>query len=479
HRFIILWGSRHAEWRKLAKKTRRKRIRQKFARLRDEEKAEECIRIANSPTHQCYLAEQAIREEILAEENAKKSKDRELEWLRVEVEAQRQFQELQKKLAQAREERTKQNEQIKAEWEKEQLRQKEAREKEEQEHEEQLRQQELLNQKVEDFLELGGDTPEHLKTILETNPNRTICPFFQKTSTCRFFDVCSRNHIRPGISRIILIPNFFSHYSLEKGEEHGSDSGLEFESHETYKQFREFFNDVVPELEQYGKIKFFFTCCNHETHLRGNVFIEFAYTRAALKCYRGLNGRWYGGKQLSVQFARVNNWKSAICGKGEPSFCYIEYLTKSLFQNNCMKGTSCIVLLTHFILGLFNSQRCPKGNSCNFLHVFRNPKNSYGYEEQRHWNSDHGKSKVHSTSHSWRWSESPNQTSLQKSEWESDEESNYKLKYNHRSHRRRSRSRDIGNGLSKRSVSPTHKTSKSSRSRKSERKKRSHPKSSH
>ncbi|KAG5877237.1 hypothetical protein JTB14_025357 [Gonioctena quinquepunctata] len=365
---------KHTEWRKLAKRTRRKRIRQCKAKLRDQKELQELRQWQNSPGYKIYLAESARAEELREEKEAKAAEEREVQWLKAEAEAQIKFRELQLKQAQARKELARQNEKIKQEWEKEQERQKELREQQEKEHEENLRQQELLDEKVSDFLENGGDTPEHLKSRLETNPNKPHCPFFQKTSACRFFDYCSRNHVRPGISKIIHIPNFFSHYSLEKTEnEHTSDSSLEFESHETFEQYREFFSDVVSELEKYGKIKLFFTCCNHEAHLRGNVFIEFFMTRSALKCYKGLNGRWYGGKQLSIQFATIPSWKSAICG-------------------------------LHFV------KRCPKGNSCNFLHVFRNPRNLYSsYEEtndrsQRHKNRE-------SDTRNWRWSESPERIS--------------------------------------------------------------------
>lgn len=219
-------------------------------------------------------------------------------------------------MAAAREERARQNELIKLEWEKEQQRLNEKRQKEEKELQEKLRKQEELIELVNNFLNNGGDTPEHLKTFSETNPNKELCPFFKKTSTCRFFDVCSRNHVRPGISKVILIPNFYSHFSLEKTEtDHFSDSKLEFENSETYAHYREFFYDVVSELEKYGRIKIFKTCLNHEAHLRGNVFVEFLTKREALISYRALNGRWYGGKQLSVEFCNIQSWRGALCGE--------------------------------------------------------------------------------------------------------------------------------------------------------------------
>ncbi|XP_023011913.1 uncharacterized protein isoform X2 [Leptinotarsa decemlineata] len=435
---------KHSEWRKLAKKARRKRIRQQNARLRDQKEIEELKKWESTTEYKIYLAERARAEELKIEQEAKEAKEREVQWLIAEAQAQLQFKELQEKLSLARVERARQNELIKQEWEKDQKKQKELKALQEKELEEKLKEQKLLNEKVDNFIENGGDTPDHLKTILETNPNKSTCPFFQKTSTCRFYDCCSRNHVRPGISRIIQIPNFFSHYSLEKTEnDNFSDSSLEFESHETFEHYREFFHDVVSEVENYGKIKLFITCCNHETHLRGNVFIEFSSTRSALKCYRGLNGRWYGGKQLSVQFSTIPSWKSAICG-------------------------------------LYNFKRCPKGNSCNFLHIFRNPRNLYSSIEetrnQRPKNRDD-----QSDPRNWRWSESPERFPFsERSEWDNDTEyedhqRKPKSHTSHRSRRRRSRSNDK-NSSSSRSISSRYSNGRhrerSSRSRTPERKRK-------
>lgn len=269
-----------------------------------------------SPTYQLWLTQIEKEDALRAEEEEKLSLERELQWQKVELLAQQQFKQLQKKLEIAKAERIKQNEQIKLEWEREQQRKNDLEIQRQKQLEEKLREQELVNEKIEDFLVNGGDTPEELQVAFETNPNKELCLFFQKTSTCRFFDVCSRNHVRPGISTIIMIPNFFTHYSLEKtGNEQISDTHLEFESSETYEHYQEFFYDVIPELEVHGTIRVFKTCCNHEAHLRGNVFIEYTSTRSALKSYQALNGRWYAGKQLSVEFCNIPSWKRAICGK--------------------------------------------------------------------------------------------------------------------------------------------------------------------
>lgn len=221
----------------------------------------------------------------------------------------------QRKLQEIREERERQNEKIRAEWEREQEKLRELKLRKEREAEEVRKRQELLQQQIDDYIENGGALPEELKEFDETNPSKPLCPFFEKTGSCRFRDACSRNHKRPRVSTTILVPNFYSHYSLEQTEnEHGSDSSLEFENHETYNHFREFFSDVVPEIEKCGRIKQFRVCCNHEPHLRGNVYVEYDTRREAIKCFKLLQGRWFGGKQLNVEFCNIESWNSAICG---------------------------------------------------------------------------------------------------------------------------------------------------------------------
>lgn len=247
----------------------------------------------------------------------RQAKEKEAEWLRKEEEAQIRWRELQKRLELAREERAKQNEKIRLEWEAEQQRLKEQIELKRKQEEARKEQEERLRVKIDEFIEFGGEIPDELIVSIETNPNKPICHFFKKTGACRFGDSCSRNHIRPGVSKVLLIPNFFSHYSLEQcsENEYGNDSALEYESYDVYNHFKEFFYDVLPELEKCGKILQFKVCCNIEPHLRGNVYVEYSNHRESIKSFKLFQGRWYGGKQLNVEFSTIESWQSAICGK--------------------------------------------------------------------------------------------------------------------------------------------------------------------
>lgn len=262
------------------------------------------------------LEELRKAQEFQEQEETRIAAIQEAQWLEIEQESCKRWKKLQEKLELAKEERLKQAARIKEEWEREQKRLKLLKKQKEEEEQEKIHKQEELQLKINNFIENGGELPEDLKQDLESNPLKPTCPFFEKTGACRFKDTCSRNHVRPGISRVLLIPNFYSHYSLQQLEsEYGNDNALEFDHKEIYNHFKDFFYDVLPEIEKCGIVKQFKVCCNHEMHLRGNVYVEYSNHREAIKSYRVFQGRWYGGKQLNVEFCRINSWKSAICGK--------------------------------------------------------------------------------------------------------------------------------------------------------------------
>ena len=77
---------------------------------------------------------------------------------------------------------------------------------------------------------------------------------------------------------------------------------------------REFYHDVLAELKIFGTVVQFKVCCNEESHLRGNVYVQYSSERYAIKAFRSLQGRFYGGKRLSVEFCTIKAWSKAICG---------------------------------------------------------------------------------------------------------------------------------------------------------------------
>lgn len=123
--------------------------------------------------------------------------------------------------------------------------------------------------------------PEELNGIAESNPGKQSCQFFIKTATCRFGNKCMWNHCRPKISRTLLVRSFFTNIRLDQGKsnEYGTDLSLEFDEAQLFRDFCDFFDDVMPEFEKFGAIEQFVTCQNYEPHLRGHVYIEYESPR--------------------------------------------------------------------------------------------------------------------------------------------------------------------------------------------------------
>ncbi|XP_075213508.1 uncharacterized protein LOC142319758 [Lycorma delicatula] len=405
--YIMGW---HKEWRKLAKKLRRKRIRSLKAEQRNEIIRKEREEREKSPTHIAWLKEQEALEVFAQQEEQRLAEERQRLWEAEEAAAQRRWREQQLRLVKAHAEKAKQELLIREEWEREQKKIKEELEKKEKEKEEKRKRQEELLAQIDAFISGKADLPASTIINTETQPGHPECPFFSKTGACRFRDNCSRNHIRPGISRVLLFSNFYEHFGIQSSLQHeyDTDVGLEYDDSETYYDFLEFYNDILPEFESCGPIRQLKVCCNHEPHLRGNVYVEFFSERHALKAYQLFQGRYYAGRQLSVSFTYIPSWKNALCG-------------------------------------LFHKQRCPKGRTCNFLHVFKNPHNAFRDADfdrsPRHLRDSPSNRKRLRSPDNWRWSESPERNDSERSEKkQSKSSSENKSK---RRHRERSRERNI------------------------------------
>ncbi|KAH9645172.1 hypothetical protein HF086_005717 [Spodoptera exigua] len=296
--------SRHAEWRKIAKKQRRKRIRTLQATERD--------KIFSTDW---YIRQQEIEEQLILEQINKQNEEENKKWIEAEKIAIAQWKRLQEEKERVIQRRLEQEAKMKLEWELEQEKKKKEEERLKAAEEEQKRKHQMFMDHLDKFL--SGDSiepPPELKVVHETRPDAELCPFFTKTSCCRFGDQCSRNHQYPGISRVLLASNFYIHFGLNNADinEYDTDIMLEYEDSETYKEFKEFFYDVLSEFEKFGRIVQFKVCNNYEKHLRGNTYIEFAELRCAVAAYRALHTRWSSRSS-------VRSWRWSESPEREPS----------------------------------------------------------------------------------------------------------------------------------------------------------------
>ncbi|XP_059172709.1 U2 small nuclear ribonucleoprotein auxiliary factor 35 kDa subunit-related protein 2-like isoform X1 [Physella acuta] len=318
----------HKQWKALLKKLKRKEIRTLAAKSRDEEKGDKSD--AQSETNS--------EEEREWEEEEKNRQYQHQLWLERERQAELAFKA--KKEWEEKEKKRKEEieRKIKEEWEERERQENEEREKKEKEDQEKrLKQDKLLKEATSNENTNAWHNP--IAPVQYGKERQVdVCPFFKKTAACRFGDHCSRYHEYPECSTTILIPNMFSSFQLEQSivDNVDTDVSLEYDENELYQSFKEFYEDTVPEFKTVGTIVQLKVCCNCEPHLRGNVYVQYKRQSSAQEAYGKFNARWYGGRQLTCIFVNIESWKAAICG-------------------------------------LASKKRCPKGKSCNFLHVFRNP----------------------------------------------------------------------------------------------------------
>lgn len=256
----------HKQWRKEVKKLRRKRIRQKEAKSKPREPD-----TPPSPEPDPTLTK-------LAEE--KREFQEEL-WLRRELIAQKLFREQKKKREAIDAIKKAERDKIQREFEERERKYQAKIDEKKKLEEEAQRQWEIVQYELTNFLENNGEVPEKLLVPFESNPGKEECMFFSKTNCCRHDVRCLRNHKRPQISKVLLLRNFFSHISLERSSktEYGAGIDLEFTYADVLKEYHEFFNDIVVELEKFGEVVNIRTCGNTGIHMRGNVFVEFVSLR--------------------------------------------------------------------------------------------------------------------------------------------------------------------------------------------------------
>ncbi|KAK7585867.1 hypothetical protein V9T40_000046 [Parthenolecanium corni] len=314
-------------------------------------------RRAESPSYQMWLTEQQQLEDFQNEENERIRVEKHRLWLLEEEAARERWLKQQQRLERLKAEKAKQELLIREEWEREQRKLELEAAKREEERENRKREQTELLNRIEMYV-LGEteNLPSSARTATETQPGCEPCPFFSKVAACRFRDACSRNHLKPSVSRTLVIPNFYSHFRMEhvsRNNEYDTDLGLEYDDREIYDHFLEFYDDVLSELKKFGTVTQFKVCCNEEPHLRGNVYVQYQSERSAIKAFRVLQGRFYGGKRVSAEFCNIPSWSKALCEKKTTGVGLLRLFANS--SGVTQKATKTL----------------PKGDNVGVIHVIR------------------------------------------------------------------------------------------------------------
>ncbi|KAF3325534.1 Splicing factor U2af small subunit A [Carex littledalei] len=160
---------------------------------------------------------------------------------------------------------------------------------------------------------------EHLASIFGTEKDRVNCPFYFKIGACRHGDRCSRLHNRPTISPTLLLSNMYQRPDMITP---GIDAqGNPIDPNKMQEHFEDFYEDIYEELSKFGEIESLNVCDNLADHMIGNVYVQFREEEQAAAALRALQGRFYSGRPIIVDFSPVTDFREATCRQFEENSC--------------------------------------------------------------------------------------------------------------------------------------------------------------
>jgi splicing factor U2AF 35 kDa subunit len=101
---------------------------------------------------------------------------------------------------------------------------------------------------------------------------------------------------------------------------------------EAIGHFEDFYEEVFVELARFGELAELHVCDNIGDHMIGNVYIKYHSETDAERAFKGLNGRFYAGKAIHIEYSPVTDFNESRCR-------------------------------------LFKEGSCDRGGYCNFLHL--------------------------------------------------------------------------------------------------------------
>ncbi|KAK4582941.1 hypothetical protein RGQ29_025917 [Quercus rubra] len=163
---------------------------------------------------------------------------------------------------------------------------------------------------------------EHLASIFGTEKDRVNCPFYFKIGACRHGDRCSRLHTKPTISPTLLLSNMYQRPDmLTPAPALNPQTQPNLDPRHIQDHFEDFYQDLFDELSKYGHLESLNICDNLADHMVGNVYVQFREEEHAANALRNLNGRFYSGRPIIVDFSPVTDFREATCRQYEENVC--------------------------------------------------------------------------------------------------------------------------------------------------------------
>jgi splicing factor U2AF subunit len=174
---------------------------------------------------------------------------------------------------------------------------------------------------------------QHLARIHGTEEDKVNCPFYFKIGACRHSDRCSRLHHRPAFSPTLLVKHLYRHPvrlqelqqaagNLGAGNNNNGNGGNHnFDEQQAQQDFLEFYEDLYTEFGKFGPIQELHIVDNLGDHMIGHVYVKYEQEEDAADAVGIMNGRYYDGVAMAVEFSPVTEFREARCRDYDEGSC--------------------------------------------------------------------------------------------------------------------------------------------------------------
>lgn len=163
---------------------------------------------------------------------------------------------------------------------------------------------------------------KHLARIHGTEEDKVNCPFYFKIGACRHSDRCSRLHHKPAFSPTILIKHVYRHpVRLAELQQATTATEAIVDKEKALEDFLCFYEDMYLELSKFGLVDSLHVCDNLGDHMIGHVYCKFRDEEDAADALEKMNGRYYDGRKMEVEFSPVTDFREARCRDFDEGSC--------------------------------------------------------------------------------------------------------------------------------------------------------------
>ncbi|RLN25167.1 hypothetical protein C2845_PM07G17260 [Panicum miliaceum] len=123
----------------------------------------------------------------------------------------------------------------------------------------------------------------------------------------------------PTISPTLVLVNMYQRPDMITP---GVDAqGQPIDPRKMQEHFEDFYEDIFEELSKFGEIENLNVCDNLADHMIGNVYVQFREEDQAAAAHTALQGRFYSGRPIVVDFSPVTDFREATCRQYEENSC--------------------------------------------------------------------------------------------------------------------------------------------------------------